>query len=203
VLPINAASNAQVRKWKTAVLAVSDAGKGPIWVSSQLATLDVAGPFVSFAMERAAGEQGKGTELFCKIAQNTPFQGQATVKLLGLPPKVAAPDMMISKDTKEVTFKLTIDKAAPAGQHNNIFCQVFVTHNGETVLHNVGGTQLRIDVPIPPKPNEPPKPVVQAPAPPPNQPPPKRLTRLEQLRLEQAEREKAAQGGGAKPPQKK
>src|SRR5207244_5086323 len=33
LLPINANSGAQCRKWKTALLATSDAGKGPIWVS--------------------------------------------------------------------------------------------------------------------------------------------------------------------------
>ena len=32
VLPMNAAPNAAGRKWKTAVTAVADAGKGPVWV---------------------------------------------------------------------------------------------------------------------------------------------------------------------------
>ena len=59
VLVMNAAGNAQVRKWKTAVVAVSDAGQGPMWVSSQLATIDVAAPYVVFNMERSAVEQGK------------------------------------------------------------------------------------------------------------------------------------------------
>jgi hypothetical protein len=203
VLPMNAAANAEARKWKTAVLATSDCGKGPVWVSSQLATVEVAPPFVAFAMERGAGEQGKTTDLFCKITQNAPFAGAAKVVLVGLPPKVTAPEATITKDSKEVAFKLTIDPTSPPGQHNNVFCQVYVTHNGETVLHNVGGTQLRIDVPIPPKPNEAPKPVVTAPPPKPTDPPMKRLTRLEQLRKEQEEREKAQLQGGDKPPVKK
>jgi hypothetical protein len=203
VLPMNAAPNAEVRKWKTAVIATSDFGKGPVWVSSQLATIEIAPPFVTFAMERAAGEQGKTTDMFCKLTQNTPFTGPAKVVLLGLPPKVTAPEATITKESKELAFKLTIDRTSPPGQHNNIFCQVYVTHNGETVLHNVGGTQLRIDVPIPPKPNEAPKPAAAAPPPmpKPTDPPMKRLTRLEQLRKEQEEREKAQQGD--KPPEKK
>jgi hypothetical protein len=191
VLPMNAAPNATVRKWKTAVIATSDFGKGPVWVSSQLATIEVAAPFVAFTMERAAGEQGKTTDLFCKLAQTTPFTGSAKVVLVGLPPKVTAPEATITKDTKELAFKLTIDKTSPPGQHNNLFCQVHIPHNGETVLHNVGGTQLRIDVPIPPKPNEAPK-AAAAPAKPADAPA-KRLTRLEQLRKEQEEREKTQQ----------
>jgi len=202
LMPMNASGGAPARKWKTAVLGVSDFGKGPVWVSSQLATIEIAPPFVTFAMERAAGEQGKTTDLFCKVTQNTPFVGPARVVLVGLPPKVTAPEATITKDTKEVAFKLTLDPTSPPGKHNNVFCQLYVTHNGETVLHNVGGTQLRIDVPIPPKPNEAPKPVVVAPPPmpKPTDPPVKRLTRLEQLRKEQEEREKAQQG--EKPPQK-
>jgi hypothetical protein len=171
-------------------------GNGPVWVSSQLATLEIAPPFVTFAMERAAAEQGKGTELFCKIQHNRPFPGAAKVRIVGLPPKVTAPDVEITKDTKEVAFKLAIDRASPPGQHNNLFCQAFIVENGETVLHNVGGTQLRIDVPLPPKTNESPKPApppVAAKPPDPAKPPEKRLTRLEKLRLEQEEREKAAQ----------
>jgi hypothetical protein len=200
VLPMNAAPNAQARKWKTAVIATAECGKGPVWVSSQLATFEVAAPFVAFTMERSAGEQGKPTEMFCKISHTTPFEGSATVKLVGLPPKVTAPDVQMTKETKEIAFKLAVDPTSPPGQHNNVFCQVFVTHLGETVLHNVGGTQLRIDVPIPPKPNEVAKPMVTVPPPmvKPTDPPVKRLTRLEQLRKEQEEREKAQQAGGEK-----
>lgn len=204
--PMNANGGAQVRKWKIAILGVATVGNGPMWVSSQLATLEIAPPFVAFAMERAAAEQGKTTDLFCKIQHTTPFPGTAKVQLVGLPPKVTAPEVEITKDTKEVAFKLTLDKASPPGQHNNLFCQVYILRDGELVLHNVGGTQLRIDVPLPPKANEPPKPapaaVVAKPAPAPAKPPEKRLTRLEKLRLEQEEREKAGKAAEATPPKK-
>jgi hypothetical protein len=203
-LPMNAAGNAQPRKWKTAVVAVSDAGKGPVWVSSQLATIEVATPFVVFNMERTAVEQGKETELFCKIQQLTAFPAKAKVRLLGLPFKVTASEMEITNDTKEVGFKLTTDKTSPAGIHRNLFCQVVITRDGEPIVANTGSSELRIDVPIvkkdPPKPT--PAPVTAKPPPTPAKPPEKRLTRLEKLRLEQAEREKAAKGGTPAPPKK-
>jgi hypothetical protein len=201
VLPMNAAGNAQVRKWKTAVLGVANVKGGALWVSSQLATLEIAPPFVTFAMERGAVEQGKNTELFSKVQVLSPFAGPAKVKLVGLPPKVLTTDIEITKDTKEFAFKLAVDKTAPAGQHRNIFCQVVVMANGEPILHNVGGTELRIDVPLPPKvavAPPPPMPMVTPKPTDPPKPPEKRLTRLEKLRLEQQEREKAAQAGGKK-----
>lgn len=201
ILPMNAAPGAQVRKWKTAVLGVANVAGGPVWVSSQLATIEVAPPFVAFQMERGAVEQGKNTDIFTKVQVLTPFVGPAKVTLVGLPPKVTTAQLDLTKDTKELAFKLAVDKTAPPGQHRNIFCQVVVTANGEPILHNVGGTELRIDVPLPPKPNAPPPPpkVVVAPKPTdPPKPPEKRLTRLEKLRLEQQEREKVAAGDSPK-----
>jgi hypothetical protein len=199
VIPMNAAGNAQVHKWKIAVIGTATVGNGPVWVSSQLATLEIAPPYVQFAMERAAAEQGKTTEIFCKVQQSTPFEGKAKVTLLGLPNKVTAPVMEITKDTKELAFKLTIDKTSPPGQHKNLFCQVVITQHGEPLVQNVGGTELRIDVPLRSRPSAPaPAKVAAKPMPQPQKPPEKRLSRLEQLRLEQEEREKAGETGPAR-----
>jgi hypothetical protein len=201
VLPLNAAGNAQARKWKTAVLGVADAGKGPMWVSSQFATLEVAAPFVVANIERGAVEQGKETDLLVKFQHLTPFEGKAKVRLLGLPFKVTTSEQEITKETKELLFKLTTDKASPAGLHRNLFCQVLITKNGEPILANTGYSELRIDVPI--VKTAPAKPPPGGAKPPPKGPPPKRLSRLEKLRLEQQEREKAAKGGTPVPPPKK
>lgn len=205
LLPMNAAPNAAARKWKTAVIAVSDAGKGPVWVSSQLFTVEVAPPPVAVTMERPAVEQGGKADLFCKVAVAAPFDGKARLTVYGLPAKVTAPVVELTKDTKELAIPLTTDKTSPAGKHGGIFCQVVVDKNGEQMAMNTGGTELRIDVPLPPKaapaaPAATPMPQPAAPQPAPE----KRLTRLEQLRKEQEEREKT--GGGqpaSKEPPKK
>lgn len=206
ILPLNASGGAQVRKWKTAVVGVATVGNGPVYVSSQLAVLEVAAPFFTFALERAAAEQGKDTEIFCKIQQLTAFPGNAKVRLLGLPNTATAGEMEITKDTKELAFKVTVPKTTPAGQHRNLLCQTAFVLNGEPVVYNVGGGELRVDVPIVPKvapvPTPMPTPVAVKP-PDPAKPPEKRLTRLEKLRLEQEEREKAAKGGTPAPEPKK
>jgi hypothetical protein len=195
---VNANGGAPVRKWKYAVLGVSNSGKGPMWVSSQLATLEISPPYLQVALERGAVEQGKQTQMFVKLTNTKAFTGKAQLRLIGLPPKVVTQELQIDKDTKEIAFPLTVEPTAPAGIHKNLFCQIIIPENGETVLHNLGSSELRIDVPIPPKPNEAPKPTTTATQPPPqpkpNDPPMKRLSRLEQLRLEQEEREKAAKG---------
>ena len=188
---MNANSGAPVRKWKYVVLATANVANGPIWVSSQPATIEIAPPYLAVQMERASAEQGKGTELFCKLQVTTPFAGSAKMELIGLPPKVTAPAVQITKDTKEVAFKLTLDKTSPPGVHKNLFCQLVLTQAGEPVVHNLGSSELRIDVPLPAKPAAPAPTKVAAKQPVATKPA-KRLTPLEQLRLDQAEREKAA-----------
>ncbi|HKA05848.1 MAG TPA: PPC domain-containing protein, partial [Gemmataceae bacterium] len=202
LFPMNANGGAPVRAWKYVVLATAPVKDGPVWVSSQLATIQIAAPYLNLNIERGAVEQGKDTQMFVKPAVAKAFAGEAVIRLVGLPPKVTTQELKLTKDTKEIAFPLKVEPTAPAGTHKNIFCQVVITENGEPVVHNLGGSELRIDVPLPPKKDAPPPATTAAAAPPPTPTPaapPKRLSRLEQLRLEQEEREKAAKSGETPP----
>ena len=132
-----------------------------------------------------------------KLESPKAFEGDAAVQLYGLPNKVTTTAMTFNKDAKELIFKVKAEADAPQGLNKSLFCQVIVTENGEPVIHNIGTGQIRVDKPLPPK--VAPMPVVEAapmpmPAPVVAAAPPKRLTRLEQLRLEQEQRVKAQTG---------
>ena len=189
---MDAAPTAVPRKWKTAFVANAATPTGVVWASTQLFTVEIAPPFLAFAQERSAVEQGGAARVFGKVVVARPFDGKATVKLVGLPAKAATPDIELTKDTKELGFAVTTDKATPAGKHG-LFVQVVIPVNGEFVVQNVGGGEFRVDVPLPPKAAPvaavaPPKPVAPVPVAAPTAKP---LTRLETLRKEQDEREKA------------
>jgi hypothetical protein len=181
---LNGNGNAQTRAWKIAMVASAAVQGAPLWVSSQLARLEVAPPFLTMKIDTTVTEQGQPAKVACAVEQKVPFEGKATVKLLGLPAKVTAPDKEITKDDKEVVFDVAVDPQSPVGQHKTLFCSVVIQKDGEPITHTVGsGGVLRIDAP---------KPVVAAKTDAPVKPPEKRLSRLEQLRKEQAEREQAA-----------
>ena len=201
--PINANGGAQIKNWKVFALGTS----GGMWSSSQLADLEIADAFVRFEMQRPACEQGQEAQILCKLNHTTPFEGEATAQLLGIPPKVTATPMKFTKDTKELVFTLKTDPASPVGKHN-LICQVTITKNGEPIVSRAGGVQLQIDKPLPPPPDAPkpmPKPKAAEkkpeakPKPKPKKPP-KPLTRLQKLRLAAKKRQeakaKAAQAGG-------
>lgn len=194
VIPMNAAGNAELTTWKIAVRGESNAGTGNVMTCTSFCNLRIADMYMALAFDQAAVEQGKETEVVVKMTKQFDFPGSAKVELLGLPAQVTTNPIEVTKDSTELIFKVVTQMASPAGNHQTLFCRVTVVENNEPVIHNIGTGKLRIDVPLPPKKNDPPPmPMPAAPPPPPpaDQPPPKRLTRLEQLRLEQQEREKA------------
>ena len=109
--------------------------------------------------------------------------------------------MEFTKDTTELIFPIKTTVETRPGTHKNIFLRIVYTENGEPVTHSrIGGTELRVDKPIPPKKDAPPKPAPVAKAPEPKKPeePMKvRLTRLQQLRLDAKKKAEAEAGGGA------
>ena len=192
LFPLNANGGAEVKKWKIFALGQANVN-GAAYASSNLTNLEIAPPYLQFNMQRAAVEQGQSTDLVCSVTINKPFKGAAKVDVLGLPPKVLTPQGDLKADMKDLIFKLKTDKASPAGTHRNIFCQVVIMENGEPVLHNVGGTELRIDQPLPaaPKPTAAPAAAAKVAK---KEPPKseKRLTRLEQLRLDAKQKSQAS-----------
>jgi hypothetical protein len=180
-LPLNASGDAQVRTWKVCVIGSADVG-GPLWVSTQLAELKIAPPFVGGKIEMATAEQGKTAQVLCNLEQKRPFEGKAKVQLLGLPPNTSAADREIAASDGKVVFDVQTDSKSPVGSHNSLFCTVTVTKEGEPIVESIaGGGVLRIDAPTTPVAAAAPPSPTTAPAAPP-------LSRLQKLRMEQAAR---------------
>ena len=95
-------------------------------------------------------EQGKDVDLGVKIEKAVDFPGEAKATLLGLPNKVTAEPVTITKDSTEMVFHVKTDQSSPPGEVKNLFCQVVITQNGEPIVHNLGTGRLRIDKPLPP-----------------------------------------------------
>lgn len=147
--PLSAKSDAELREWKIAVLASSKVKEGDLFISSQLAPLTVGEPFLTATIEKAACEAGKSTNIIVKLEQKIPFEGQATIKLVGLSDKVSVPGKQITKDDKEVIFPVKVDANCSLGSQRNLFCTVSIKKDGEVVPHNVGqGGSFRV---VPPK----------------------------------------------------
>jgi hypothetical protein len=146
---LNAGGGAETKAWKIAFLGHANVKGGAVYVSTQLAKLEVATPFLSGKIETTWVNPGKSAKLTVNLQQAKPFEGKASIKLMGLPDKVSAPEKEITKDDQEVVFDVNVDQACSTGSHKNLFCAVDVKQNGETISHTIAnGGILRI---VPPK----------------------------------------------------
>jgi hypothetical protein len=184
VVALTADGGAVLRTWKIAVLGEATTGNGPLVVSSQLADLKVAEPWLRFQFQPAVVEQGQQASLVVKIEKTRKLEEPAAIELLGLPNEVTSEPRRVDDATSEVVFPLTTTSKSPPGLHKTIYCRAVVKSEGESITHVVGGGELRIQPPLPPKNAAAAKP---APKPAPQAKPAaaKPLSRLEQLRLEQ------------------
>lgn len=194
IYTLNVGGGVEARTFSLAVTGDTDAGQGPIAVSSPLCEVTVAPPYLTMKIEMGAVEQGKQTELICKLENPKPFQGKAKVTLYGLPAKASTVEKEIAAGEAELRFPVTTAADTPAGKHQNLFCNVVIMENGAPIPHIVGqGGVIRVD---PPPPAPPPQVAAApaapaAPAPPKDvavaaPPAPKPLSRLEQLRQQAA-----------------
>ena len=143
---ISANDKASVKSWKVCVVGSADFGKGPVWVSTQLADLEVASPFVAGKIERTFVDQGAETTVTVKLDQKAAFDGSAKVRLQGLPQGCTAEEIEITKDSTEAKFTVKAAKDAQVGQHRALFCQFTGTKEGEPMVSNFAqGGILRVD----------------------------------------------------------
>jgi hypothetical protein len=147
-LPINASPDAKAKTWQVAVIGSADAGQGDVWASSALVPLTVAKPFLSGHIDRANTVQGYPVTITCHLDQDRPFDGKATVRLMGLPAKATTPDVTISSGDTQAVFTVTTDAGSPAGQHKDLFCEITVQKAGVPMVADTAhGGVLRIDAP--------------------------------------------------------
>jgi hypothetical protein len=142
---LNATDNAETRSWKIAVLGHAPVDAGQVYVSSQLAEIEIASPFVSGKIQTLAANPGKPAKLTVDLQQLKPFAGNARIRLVGLPDKITAPEMEISTNDLKVSFDLTIDPKCAPGSFKNLNCAVDVAQDGQLIPHKIaGGGILRI-----------------------------------------------------------
>jgi hypothetical protein len=149
LIPVTANEGAQVGEWPIAMRGEADV-RGRLVTVTPIAKLKIAEPYLAMELPRPNVEQGQSVDFPIKIEQRTPFEGEATVELMSLPPGIATEPIKITKETQEITFHLKAAADARPGQHRGQFCRVTIIENGEPVYHSVGYGELRVDTPLPP-----------------------------------------------------
>jgi hypothetical protein len=143
VLRISASKNAPIGQGWLYVMASTMGGSdylgpGRIRVSSQLVKIDVTEPFVELASQPTSIRRGGQANVVFSVQSKSPFDGQATVQLLGLVPK-------ITKDAQEIAFQLEATDEALLGPVTGLECELIVQVAGQEIRQRAGNATIRID----------------------------------------------------------
>lgn len=154
VLRISAEGSAPLGKWPVVVVASTmredvDAylGTGRIRVSSEIVDIQVAEPYVELASQPESVRRGEKKAFVWSVNHKSPFEGEATVKLLGLPKGVTVKEPLpkLTKSSKEVTFEIEATDEALLGRVSGLNCEVIVRTGDQEIHQRTGNGTLRID----------------------------------------------------------
>ena len=122
-------------------------GAGEIRVSAPIILINVAEPYLALGSEPASVRRGGGIPYRWTVTPKTPFEGEAEVKLLGLPKGVTVHEPLprITAVAKEVVFQVEATDEALLGPVNNLECEVIVHAAGQEIRQRTGKGILRID----------------------------------------------------------
>ncbi len=143
-IPVTANGQASVGAWPTVV--VADTGvDGRVFASSPFVTLNVAEAYFDLSVPTVTTRQGEPVEMTVALSHRTPFEGAATLELVGLPPGVTAAPVEIAAGAESAKFSINVPQDARLGQNPGVGVRVRLTVNGEGVEYRQGYSELRID----------------------------------------------------------
>lgn len=152
ILRIAASKNASIGQGWLYVIASTMGGSdylgpGRVRVSSQLVKIDVAEPFVELASEPTSIRRGGKGNIVFSVQSKSPFDGQATVHLLGLPKglQLSGPLPVITRDAKEIAFQIEATDEALLGPVAGLECELIVQVAGQEIRQRAGNATIRID----------------------------------------------------------
>lgn len=148
MIPITANGKARTGDWKIVFLGKTSI-HGEVEASSQLATLRIVEPYFNMKIPAITVQQGQTAELVVALEQRNPFEGEAELELIRLPPGVSAAKVKVQQDSASAVFQLTIAKDARVGRHRGVGCQARLTIEGEPVRYGQGYVDLCVDPPSP------------------------------------------------------
>ncbi len=107
-------------------------------VSSALVDLTIIPPPVTGTMPSAAGEQGKTTRLICQLAVDGDLPESMVATLEGLPNRVTAEPVMLTRGDRRVEFVIHLSDDAPLGEFSSLVCRLSGQLKGQNVSYCVG-----------------------------------------------------------------
>lgn len=112
-------------------------------------------PWLALDLQPTQAEQGQEMQWSGKVTVAKPFEGTYMLEMYRLPKGISTEQQLITAETTEVVFPVKLTEEAPEGKHRVGF-RTTLAVNGETIDQGLGGTELKVFKPLPPKLKQPP-----------------------------------------------
>lgn len=154
VLRISANPKAALGTWPLAVVAntVNEdidgyLGAGRTRVCSEFGRLVVAERYIELEAMPESVRRGQQKTFVWNVKQKNPFEGEARVKLLGLPKgvDVVEPLPTLNSKTQQIGFQIRATDEALLGAAAGLSCEVTLEAEGQEIIQRTGSGVLRID----------------------------------------------------------
>ena len=143
--PLSASEGAAIGKSKIGVIAQADVD-GLLQAASNLVDLQISKPFFTGKLQMASVEQGGTAQIVCDLTQLTKFDGQASLRLVGLPPNVTADAKQVTAADDKVVFTVVTTGKTSIGKATSLTVQAMLQVNGQEVQQSVAQNGvLRVD----------------------------------------------------------
>ena len=122
-------------------------GVGRVRVSTPFIKFDVADPHIDLKSQPTAARRGQKGRVVWKVEHRRPFEGVATVELLGLPKgvRVVGKSPTLEPKQTELAFEIEVAPDTLLGPYRELSCEVTLKENGQEIKQRLGRGVLRID----------------------------------------------------------
>ena len=122
-------------------------GVGRVRVSTPFIKFDVADPHIDLKSQPTAARRGQKGRVVWKVEHRRPFEGVATVELLGLPKgvRVVGKSPTLAAQQTELAFEIEVAPDTLLGPYRELSCEVLLKESGQEIKQRMGRGVLRID----------------------------------------------------------
>ncbi len=122
-------------------------GIGRVRVSTAFIKFDIADPHIDLKSQPTAARRGQKGRIVWKVEHRRPFEGVATVELLGLPKgvRVVSKSPTLATQQTELAFDIEVAPDTLLGPYRELSCEVTLKENGQEIKQRLGRGVLRVD----------------------------------------------------------
>jgi hypothetical protein len=150
-MSFNANSRAAIGTWPIVLTATATIGGVSRTICTSALPFRIEEPWLTAKLGRAQMDQGQGAELQVTFTKRVGFEGDVQLELGRVPRGVAAELPAVTADTGEASISLRAAEDAHVGRHRSSYLRIRIVTADGTIDHAIGGTEIRVDKPLPPE----------------------------------------------------